>query len=234
MKRWLCLMMVLVVAALPALALADAQFDTLCALLAEAATGPDQAYTLYQQGLDAVDAAAAGQTDAAAALAQVREMSAQLRALAPAPLKPSDALVAYMQARGLSLEDYQAVGKGAALTAGYYADDLDGMVKDWEAAPDKAPPATALSRAGLTFERQMDFVALNTLLLPQSDEERDAVKRLVIAPTGYLAAAELSWENDMELLMAKYDALEAAYSDMLAKVNVEQDAEKAALDETAP
>ncbi len=234
MKKWLCLMLVLALSALPALAFADAQFDALCGLLAEAAAGPDQAYTLYQRGLDAVDAAAAGKTDAAAALAEVKEMSAQLRALSPAPLAPSDALVAYLQSRGLSLEDYQAVGKGAALTAGYYADDLDGMVKDWEASPDQTPPSTALSRAGLTFERQMDFVALNTLLLPQSDDERDALRRLVIEPTGYLAAADLPWENDMDLLFAKYDALEAAYRDMLAKVNVEQDAEKAALDETAP
>jgi hypothetical protein len=231
-KKRLSLLAALIMLLLPLCALADAQFDELCALLAEAASGPDQAYTLYQRGLDMIDQA--GEGDANAALAALRDISAQLRALSPAPLAPSDALVAYMQARGLSLEDYQAVGKGAALSAGYYADSLDGMIATLAASPDQPAPSTALSRAGLDFERQMDFVALNTLLLPQNDDERDAVRRLVIEPTGYLAAAGLPWESDMELLFAKYDALEAAYGDMLANVSVTLDAQEAALDKAAP
>ena len=234
MKKWLCLLLALTALLLPVWALADAQFDEVCALLAEAASGQDQAYALYLRGLDALDQAAANASDVSAALDGLRAISAELRALSPAPLAPSDELVAYMQARGLSLEDYQAVGKGAALSAGYYADSLDGMIAAWAAKPDQPAPSTALSRAGMDFERQMDFVALNTLLLPQSDEERETVRRLVIEPTGYLTAAGLPWESDMELLYAKYDALEAAYGDMLAKASVTLDAQEAALDETAP
>jgi hypothetical protein len=229
----LLLLLMLLTLALPALAAADASFDALCALLAQAAAGPDQVYALYAQALDTADAVEAGQLAVEAGLPALEAISAQLRAFSPAPLAPPEALVAYMQARGASLEDFQAVGKGAALSAGYYADSVDGYIALWKATPTTIEQCTALNRAGMVFEKQMDFVALNSLLLPTNDTEREAVNRLVVNATAYLSDANLPWDSDMALLLARFDAVAAAYGDMLNEASVAMDAQEAALDGAA-
>lgn len=234
MKKWICLLLTLLTALLPALAVADAQFDALCTLLAQAVACPDQVYALYGQALDTVDAVAAGSQTVADALPALKAASAGLRAVTPATLAPSDALAQYMLARGISMEDFQAVGAGAVLVAGYYADTVDAYVTAWQQTPELPVQDAAFERARVDFERQMDFVAANTLLLPADEAERETIVRLVVEPTAYLKAAALPWESDMELLFAKYDALEAAYSEMLAKANVDQAAQEAEADTATP
>lgn len=231
MRKRISLLLALFLAAMPVLASADAMFDALCGLLKQAVAAPNQSYTLYGEALDVVDAVAAGAMGLDEAVPKLTALSAALRAITPAPLAPSDALLAYMQGRGLSMEDYKAAGTGAVLTAGYYADSVDSYLSMWAQFPDFPQLDTSFSRAGLGYERQMDFVAINTLLLSATEEERDAIQRLVIDTVPFLTAANLPWESDETVLGAKYDALEQAYTDMLNGVSVNIDQQEALLDE---
>ena len=231
MRRWLCLLLTLLLAAMAALASADAMFDELCGLLKQAVSAPDQSYTLYGEALDVVDAVAAGTMGLDQAMPKLTALSAALRAITPAPLAPSDALVSYMQERGLSLEDYKAAGIGAQLTADYYAASVDSSLSMWAQFPDYPQLDTTLRRVGLDYERRMDFVAVNTLLLPANDAERETIQRLVVDVVPFLAAANLPWESDEAVLSAKYDALEQAYSDILKDVSKSIDTQEALLDE---
>ncbi len=230
MRRWTCLLLALLLAAVPALACADAMFDELCGLLKQAVGAPDQSYALYGEALDTVDAVAAGTMGLDEAVPKLTALSAALRALSPAPLAPSEALLRYMQGRGLSMEDYRAVGTGAVLTSGYYADNVDIFLSMWAQFPDYPQLDTTLNRVGLGYERRMDYVAINTLLLPANDAERETVQRLVVDAVPFLTEANLPWESDEAVLNAKYDALEQAYTDMLDDVSINIDQQEAELD----
>lgn len=212
----------------------DEGFVATCCLVAEAAIPNDEVYDLYTQGLNAVDAVAAGESDTTTALAALQSLSAELRAFAPSALEPTDEAKAFLTERSLSLEDFQAAVNDAVLSAGYYADTLDGYIQYWEETPGAAAPDTRLMRLGLQYEQKLTFIAFNTLLLPQTDLESKAINLLVVNSSPFLKGTGLAWERDYALCMAKYDAMEAEYADAVDKLQTTLNEAEDALDTAAP
>jgi hypothetical protein len=221
MKRMTLVLTAILMLALPAAALAQTEFEEACGLLALGATQQELTYRAFEEALDTVDMVAAGELSAQEALANLHVSADGLRAMLPIEIVPSEALSAYMLGRGLSPADFQAVADGAIYTARAHADAIDCYIASLECDPDAPAPDTSLDRAAMILEKRMDFVALNTVLFPETDEEAAQIQRLVVEPTGYLTDAGLPWERDLDLCMEKYDALEAEYEALLSEANLD-------------
>lgn len=235
MRRMLCLFSLLATTTLYLMSLnVDDRFISACGLVSQAAAARDEVCELYSQGLDAVDAVGRGESDVATAKAAVKGLSAALRAYAPDPLDISDDQKAFLAERSLSPEDYQAAVTDSALNAGYYADSLDSFVQTWDANPGASSQDTRLARLGLRYENQMTFVAFNTLLLPQDDNEALAIRLLVMNYSAFMKDANLPWERDVSLCKAKFDALEEQYAAALEQLQTTLDDMQATLDAATP
>ena len=234
MRRMLALVMAVMLLGVQTVVRADAMFEEACSLLQQAAKQQDEVYSLNEEALDAIDALIAGEMTVDDCRATLIRVTEALRAMQPAEIVPSDALKAYLLDRGLSAADYQAVADGAVVFADYLAESFDPYISVWQEDEGAAIADTKFLRAGAALEKQLDFIALNSVILPETDEEAEAIARLVVAPTGYLTDANLPWERDMDVLLAKYDALEAEYGEILDQIEAQVDAMMAALDSANP
>ncbi len=235
MKRMLCLLSILAVFTQHLIDMGvDTRFIETCHLVTQAAEPTQTVYELYGQALDAVDAVADGNGSASAALTELISLVAQLRALAPAALEPTDEALALLTERGLLLEDFQAALNDAVYSAGYYADSLDVYIQYWTQYPDAPAPDTRVLRLSMQYENKLNFIAFNTLLFPQTDEEAQAIDMLVVNITPFLADAGLPWERDLTLCLAKYDAMEAEYAAKIDALQAVMDEAESALDAAAP
>ncbi len=219
MKRLMGLILALILLTAAAHAEVNPQFEEACNLLAQAALQLQVAYEKFGETLDALEEADAGTLSRDNCLARLHALSDELWAMEPLTITPSDDLAAYMLSRGFMPEDFQAVADDAVYSARGSADDIDNYIAVMEAGPETSVPDTAYDRQIIAIQKQMDFVALNTVLLPADDEEAAEIQTVVVEPTGYLMEAGLPWERDLALCVAKYDALETELEEVLSQMS---------------
>lgn len=229
MKRCLALLFVFLLLA-PMTALAQTPFEDVCSLLAQAVTGSSAQYLMREQALDTIDAVGAGTLSLQEGIDTVAALSEQMRSLPRNVLSPSEDVKAFMLERGLSIADFQAVADDSATMAPYNADVLDGYIELWKASGNQLPLNTELERWSLSLEKELDFIAINTVLLPQNQVEADAVQALLIDPTDWMKATGLPWEWDYSLCEAKYNTLYNFYTDSVSNLEIDISQKQAELD----
>lgn len=229
MKRILALTLAFLFLA-PVTALAQTPFEDACSLLAQAVSSSSAQYMLRDQALDTIDAVGAGTLSVQEGIDTVSALAEQMRSQPHNVLAPSEALKAFMLERGLSIADFQAVADDSVTMAPYNAEVLDGYIELWKVCGDQLPLNTELERWSLSLEKELDFIGINTVLLPQNQTEADAVQALVIDATDWMKATGLPWEWDYDLCVAKYNTLYTFYSETLGNLEIDLSQKQAELD----
>ena len=229
MKKFLALLLVLLLL-VPMTALAQTSFDDACSLLAQAITGSSTQYLLREQALDIIDAVGAGTLSVQEGIDTVTALAAQISSMPRNVLSPSETLKAFMLERGLSIVDFQAVADDSATMAPYNVEVLNGYIELWKTCGAQLPLNTELERWSLSLEKKLDFIAMNTVLLPRNQAEADAVQTLVIDATDWMKATGLPWEWDYDLCEAKYNTLYDFYSESLSNLEIDISQKQAEVD----